>query len=196
MIGVEITGKIIDTCNRIIKYAPKMQQGARKNLVKELHSICNRCEEAYSLFLQRLEPIKASYNNKRKIARELRSFAADGDTRARSKPEHICGQVDHIFSTLSDNLSSLKYSVNVFRIGTLRELLSRLRFSDATLRHEYDEFASELDSLATLINSSKPQDSELWRQYAADLISSTETKMNDAVMRVRVLKDEIVDRVL
>lgn len=193
MIGISITEQMIDTCKRIVKYAPKIQTQARRQLVKKLQNICANCEDAYSAFLARLAPIKDSYGDMRQLAVKLRAFAADQETRRQFKPEHLRRQVDEILEVLGNNLRPLKYSIDVFGIRTVRELLSRIRFSDATLRHEYDEFASELDSIATLISESTPQNSELWRRYAEDLISSMQSKMNDAIMKVRAFKDEIVD---
>ncbi len=58
MIWLDIQKNILETCERIIKFAPHLQNHTRKKLINRLHSICQKSEDAYSSFLNRLAPIK------------------------------------------------------------------------------------------------------------------------------------------
>jgi hypothetical protein len=137
------SGNLLDT--------HRLQGGTRKKLVADLQGICSNCENAYTAVLVRLVPVKNAFTNHASLATELRNFAADAKIRSQFKPYHLCGQIDHLLTDLSNNLNPLKYAVDFRRIEGLRSSLSQFGDFDGAIYTSYDEFAAQLDKIATQI---------------------------------------------
>ncbi len=90
----------------------------------------------------------------------------------------------------------MKYSVKIFQLDTLSELLSHIKYSDATFRHEYSEFALEIDNIATLIEKAKPKDSKRLENYTKSLISNYQAQLNGIISKIRKIKDDIINQTL
>ena len=193
MFGIILNNAIVRSCTRLIRCLPGIQHQARKRLVNDLQSICSKCEDAYSALLARLLPIKTAYSDPKNLVEQLRLFSADIGTRAAFKPEHLCGEIDHLLQELKSNLNSLGYSLRLSGLETLDETLRRMGNYDSELYHEYDQFRSELDDVATKISGSKKKaDREQWLKYVEELIADTESELKQSVTNMRKAKDQIV----
>ncbi len=179
--------RAIQACSDVIKWGAGIQEDTRKKLVEDLHAICFNCDEAYEAVLKRLVPVKNAFSDKSKLARELRTFAADAETRSKFKPEHLCGQVDQLLVRLASNLDPLKYSVDYRRINDVRDGLFRSRNVDAAIREAYDELTSQLDNIATEINS-QAADGEERARYAQRIIQDFEAELRSALADLREAK--------
>src|SRR5262245_35129574 len=121
----EALKQAVKACADVIKWGAGIQEPARKGLVTDLQAICSNCEAAYDAVLARLVPIKNAFADPNTLAAELRAFAADTATRAKFKPDHLCGQVDQLLVRLSSNLDPLKYSIDFRRIEEVRQYLKQ-----------------------------------------------------------------------
>ena len=174
----------------VIESAAKVQGPARTELKNELQSICSKCDTAYSTVLARLAPVKNSYSDAAGLAVELRTLAADQQTRAAFTPQHLCGEVDGLLLRLQSNLNALKYSIDFRRIGVLRQALETMGHFDDAISDSYDAFARDLDRIATeLQGPAVPADRIA---YAREVIEEFETSLIDAVKRVRETKAKIL----
>jgi len=192
MFGVVLNNAIVRACTRLIRCLPGIQADARKRLVSELQGICSKCEDAYSALIVRLLPIKTAYGDAKTLAQELRLFGADNKTRAAFKPEHLCGEIDHLLQELKSNLSALGYSVRWSGLETLDETLKRMGNYDSELYHQYDQFRLELDQIATELERAKKKDQKHWLRYVEDLITDTEAELQQSITDLRRAKDQIV----
>jgi hypothetical protein len=138
------------------------------------------------------QAFKAAYQSAPSLAKELRAFAADTETRDAFKPEHLCGEIDHLIAGLKSNLNRVKYSVDYTRIDDLRNNLDLVGNYDANIYQSYDQFARQLDTLATQLQDPSSFDVEERRRYAQHVIEDFETDLNSAVAGVRKTKDSIV----
>ena len=192
MFGIALNNAIVRACARLIRSLPGIQSNARKRLVTELQGICSKCEDAYSALIARLLPIKAAYGDAKKLAEALRQFGADTKTRAAFKPEHLCGEIDHLLQELKSNLNALGYSVRWSGLETLDETLKRMGNYDSELYHQYDQFRFELDQIATELDRAKKKDQKYWLRYVEDLVSDTEVELQNSITDMRRAKDQIV----
>src|SRR3712207_6187319 len=127
--------RALETCARVIKVGAGIQENVRRSLVEDLQQICLRCEEALGAVLSRLQPVKDAYQSAPRLARELRTFAADTETRNSFKPEHLCGEIDNLIVRLESNLDPLKYSIDYGRLEEVHENLGYVgEFDDAIYR--------------------------------------------------------------
>ena len=179
--------RAIQTCADVIKWGAGIQEDTRKKLVEDLQAICLNCDAAYEAVLKRLVPVKNAFSDKSKLAGELRSFAADTETRNKFKPEHLCGQVDQLLVRLASNLDPLKYSVDFRRVNDVRDGLFRSRNVDAAIREAYDELTSQLDAIATQINDPSV-DGEERARYAQRVIQDFEGELRSALADLREAK--------
>ncbi|MDI9430260.1 MAG: hypothetical protein RBR19_16390 [Sedimentisphaerales bacterium] len=192
MYGIELNREIINACKRILLFVPGLQTRTRTQLVNNLQSICDKCEGAYAAFRKRLAPVKASYANPRKLAKELRSFAADDTTRSAFKPDHLCGEIDHLLDALASWVSPLPFSVNLTGLGPMKTVLERIGNFDGALRHEYDEFTRELDAIAEHLETADPHDVPGWVEYVKALVAETSAQLSNAVDDVHKAKAELL----
>lgn len=192
MYGIELNREIVRACKRILLFLPGLQTKARAKLVNDLQSICDKCEGAYAAFLQRLLPVKAACSDPHKLVVELRAFAADHVTRASFKPDHLCGEIDHLLDELESWVAPLGYSVNLTGLGAMKTILERLGSFDGALRHEYDEFTRELDGVARELETANPSDSRRWIEYVEALMSETSAQLSEAVNDVHMAKSDLL----
>src|SRR5688572_7070390 len=106
----------VKACADVVRWGAGLQENARRELIADLQTICDNCDAAYDAVLARLVPVKNAFADPATLASELRAFAADAATRNKFKPQHLCGQVDHLLARLSSNLDPLKYSIDYRRI--------------------------------------------------------------------------------
>ena len=189
---LELLKRAVIVCARVVKIGAGIQEPVRKNLVEDLQRICDNCETAFGTVLSRLRPIKDSYQSAPSLAKELRAFAADSETRDAFKPEHLCGEIDQLIVRLRSNLDPLKYSIDYTRIEDLRNNLDMVGDYDAEIYESYDDFAKQLDKLATQLQDSSSFDVEERRRYAQHVIEDFETDLDSAVAGVRKTKNSIV----
>ena len=182
----------LKTSAGVIKWGAGLQESTRKNLIAELQEICTNCEAAYDAVLKRLVPIKDAYSDPTNLSRELRTFAADSATRGQFKPEHLCGQVDQLLVQLSSNLAPLKYSIDFRRIQDLRQSFQQSGNVDAAIFDSYDQFASELDHIATQINDQAFDPKERTR-YVQHVIEDFEDEVRSLKADMRAAKARVVE---
>jgi hypothetical protein len=178
-------------CADVVKWGAGIQEGTRKGLVVDLQTICSNCESAYDAVLTRLVPVKNAFADRAALASELRAFAADKTTRNKFKPDHLCGQIDHLLVRLSSNLNPLKYSVDYRRIEDLRRSLNQFGGFDGAIYQSYDELAAQLDQIATQIGDSAFDGQERSR-YAQHVIQGFENALRSALASVREAKAQTV----
>lgn len=191
---LELLKRAVKTSASVIEFGAGIQEPARKALADDLQRICSNCEKAYSVVLERLVPVKNTMPDAEALSKELRAFAADSGTRDAFKPEHLCGEVDHLLVRLSSNLDPIKYSVDARRIGDLRSSLGMVGDVDAAIYASYDEFARQLDDLATQINEPGADQDER-RRYAQRVVREFELELRSAVDSVREAKASILGAV-
>jgi HAD superfamily hydrolase (TIGR01509 family) len=76
-----------------------------------------------------------------------------GNQRGQFKPEFLCSEVDKLLAQLQNNLTPLKYSIDLNRIDVLRESLLKLGNLGRAILDSYDEFMRQLDRIATDIQT-------------------------------------------
>ena len=182
----------VNVCSRIIKFGAGIQSQARNELINDLQKICSNVETAYSNVLAQLRPIKDSYQDSAALAKALRTFAADQETRDSFKPDHLCSEVDRLLSKLENNLDPLKYSVDVSKIRALKQNIRFIGNVDAAIYQAYDEFARDLDNLSTELQLQPPDTSIERREYARHVIADFEDDLFSAVTTMREAKDRIL----
>lgn len=181
----------VKTCTQIVKWGAGIQEPARKGLAADLQAICTNCEAAYDAVLSRLVPIKNSFADPAALALKLRAFAADATTRNSFKPEHLCRQVDELLIRLKSNLDPLKYSIDYRRIEELRRYLRQFGNFDHAIFKSYDQFAAELDGIATQIQN-PVSDKEERSRYAQHVIQTFESDLRATQSAVREAKTETI----
>jgi len=188
--------KVVTTCSRILKFGASLQSVARNKLIDDLQKICSSVESAYSNVLSRLRPVKDSFNEPSSLAKELREFAADKETRDSFKPDKLCGGVYKLISDFESYLNPLKYSVDVRKLGTLKNEFNMIGNVDAALYDAYDEFARDLDKIATemssLIEKKSSKRLKERMEYVQHLITDFEEELFDAIKKMREAKDRIL----
>lgn len=188
---LELLKRALQTCASVIKLGAGMQEKVRKELTNDLQQICLKCEKAYDTVLTRLGPVKDTFQHPVNLANALRDFAADTVTRDAFKPEHLCGAIDHLIVRLASSLDPLKYSIAYTRIEKIRMHLSTVGNYDAAIYQSYDEFARQLDELATQLHDSS-FDAEERRRYVEHVIREFETDLRLAIDSVRDTKNSIL----
>jgi len=188
---INLLTRAVKKCADVIKWGAGIQFDARKALVDDLQRICLNCNDAYDTVIKRLVPVKDAYSDNHKLADELRAFASDASTRDKFKPEHICGQVDHLLAQLSSNLDPLKYSVDLKRIKELRDNLRQYENVDAAIYQSYDDLTSELDQIATQIRD-PIYDADERASYAKHVIADFEAELRSSKGSLREAKKQTV----
>ena len=192
---LELLKRALNACARVVKVGAGIQEEVRKDLVEDLQRICFNCEQALDTVLSRLRPIKDSYLSAPSLAKELRDFAADAETRDAFKPEHLCGDIDRLIVRLESNLDPLKYSIDYRRIEEVRRNLDFVGDYDASIYQSYDEFTWQLDQLATQLQDPSSFDVEERRRYAQHVIEDFEADLRSAIAGVRDTKNSIVQEI-
>jgi hypothetical protein len=187
---LELLKRALKACANAIKYGATIQETTRRELTSDLQQICSRCEDAYGAVLKRLKPIKDAFGNPGELAKELREFAADTETRNSFKPEHLCGEIDHLIVRLQSNLDPLKYSVDYSRIQEIQRNLQTVGDYDSAINRSYDEFARQLDSLATQLSATAEPEER--HRYVQHVISDFESELRSAIDDVRNTKKAIL----
>lgn len=187
----EALNQAVKACAEVVKWGAGIQEPTRKGLAADLQAICANCDAAYDAVLSRLAPIKNAFGNPTALAAELRAFAADAATRAKFKPEHLCGEVDQLLVRLSSNLDPLKYSIDFRRIEEVRQYLQRFGNFDGAIFQSYDELVAELDGIATQIQSPISDKQERSR-YAQHVIQSFESELRATQSAVRDAKTQMI----
>ena len=194
MFGLDLNRAIVKVCLRILEHLPGIQARKRSELVVDLQTICGRCQDSYAAVLKRLVPIKNAFGDERRLIKELRSFAADTETRAAFKPEHLCGEIDSLLTKLKSYLDGLKFSVDFTELGTLRRVLKQMGSFDAELYHQYDQFTTELDSVANKLRRTRGKTARKWMSYVEDLVCDFESELRRELRGMRAAKKKIVER--
>jgi hypothetical protein len=188
---LDLLSRAVRTCAPILKFGAGIQTRERERLIAEFKEICDSCEEAHSIVIKRLRPIKDAFSDTAKLAKELRDFAADSKTRTAFKPDHLCGQIDNLLSGLENNLDPLKYSVDVRKLKVLKTQLSVIGHYDAVIYDAYDEFTRDLDNLATDLQIDTNQDVTDRVYYARHLIEDFEENLSSTIQDVRNARSKI-----
>lgn len=187
----EALKQAVKACADVVKWGAGIQEPTRKSLAADLQAICTNCDAAYDVVLARLVPIKNAFADPTALAAELRAFAADATTRAKFKPDHLCGQVDQLLIRLSSNLDPLKYSIDCRRIDDVRQYLQRFGNFDGAIFQSYDELVAELDGIATQIQAPASDKQERSR-YAQHVIQTFESDLRTTQSAVRDAKTQTI----
>jgi hypothetical protein len=188
---VAMLKRALSATGEVLKAGQGIQEPARMGLVKDLHSVCLKCEGAYETVLLRLVPVKNAFNDPDQLAMELRLLASDTETRDAFKPEHLCGEVDELLTRLESNLDPLKYSLDVNRLGAIREHLNQAGSFDAAIYESYDQFMRDLDGIATQIQMSTEDKTER-AEYVRTAIVKFEEELRSGIDDIRRIKDDII----
>ncbi|MDM0109915.1 hypothetical protein QTH97_33745 [Variovorax sp. J22R24] len=184
----------LGTAARAIPFLRRTQGEERSKLVADLQAICSRCEDAYAKVLEGLAPIKESYGNRQNLARDLRAFAADRQTREAFKPTHLCAEVDQFMQRLESNVDWLKYSMDLNAIGRVRGAIREMGSFDATLWDYYDRNTLALDQLATTLQSQLSAEDLAERMaYARHAVEIFEEDLRESIVQIRNAKDRVRD---
>ena len=193
---LEYLAQILTTFSKIITYASSMQSDARNKLINELQEICSNVESTYSDVLSRLRSVKDKFNEPEKLSKELRNLHTDKEMRNSFKPNKLCGNVDHLIWEFESYLDPIKYSVDIRKLGRMKERLTRIGSIDQALYSTYDGFTRNLDDIATEISSLLEQKlSEQLKertQYAQSVISNFEDVLVDLIEEMHKAKDQII----
>lgn len=191
MISLKLVEEILSACKQAILYLPGLQAAARKELIQDLQNICSKCDDAYSSVLTNLSPINQAGTDAKALASALSAFASDASTRSAFKPEHLCGEVDHLRARLKSYIDPLPYSLEVRNLDSLGDLFRQLGSLDSELYHQYDQLTRELNEIARQLTSAG-EDTSAWVYYAKVRVDAFAEELSDAVSRVRKIKDEIL----
>ncbi len=191
---LELITRALKACGDVLRWGAGLQEKTRTDLAADLQCVCDSCDSAYAAVLARLLPVKNAFADPAKLAAELRSFAADANTRNEFKPEHLCGKVDTLLFRLQSNLDPLKYSVDVTRIGELRTTFAMMGSVDAAIYSTYDEFTRHLDGIATQLQDAS-SDKQERLGYAQHVISDFEGELRSAMDTVRSAKNAVLQTV-
>jgi hypothetical protein len=176
---LDVLTQAVKASARVLKWGAGLQEGTRRGLIADLQAICANCETAYDAVLTRLVPVKNAFADPSALAGELRSFAADRATRDAFKPDHLCGQVDHLLSRLASNLDPLKYAIDVRRIAQFRQSLQQFGNVDGAIYQAYDDLVRDLDRIATELQNPATDRAER-AQYARHVIDEFEDDLRSA----------------
>jgi hypothetical protein len=193
---------VLDTLTKALRYSARLvragaalQQAARTKLVTDLQGICSNVEDSYDAVLKRLLPIKSAARDPKALASEIHAFRADSATKQKFKPDHLCGRVDQILMDLESNLTPLKYSLDVSRLGEIKNELGAVGKFDGAFYISYDDFTSDLDRLALEIDKCLPTNPSAAQAIAAqilELILVFEDELKTGIADVRDIKDRIL----
>ena len=188
---LELLRQALKTSVSVIKAGAGIQEKARKELVQDLQKICQNCETSYEAVLKRLAPIKDTFRRPDELAKELRAFAADPKARQSFKPERLCGEIDHLLVRLESNLDPLKYAIDISRIQEVKRTLGLVGNYDAAIYRSYDEFARQLDELATQIRDPRFDANER-AEYVQRVIREFDEDLRATIDNVRATKKEVL----
>lgn len=187
----EALKQAVKACADIVNWGAGIQEPTRKELAADLQGICARCEAAYDAVLSRLVPVKNAFADPKALSDELRTFASDADTRAKFKPEHLCGQIDQLLVRLKSKLDPLKYSVDYRHLDEIRQYLQKFGDYDGAIFLSYDKLVAELDNVATQLRSAGADQQER-SLYAQHLIRTFEAAMRETQTTVREAKNQMI----
>jgi hypothetical protein len=184
----------VSESSRVIKFGAGLQNPTRKELVDQLQAICSRCESAYSSILAKLRPVKDSYNDREHLARALRDFANDPQTRDSFKPDQLCGEADHLLDRLTNNLDLLKYAIDVRKIKALKEGMAQFQNYDGAIYSAFDEFALSLDHLANDLSDQQLQGAAAVERmsYVRHVVEDFEDEISQTVRAVQDAKNRLL----
>lgn len=189
---VRFLGDALRTAVKALTFLWRTQDAERSQLIKDIHDICSRCEDAYGAVINRLPPIKDSYGNREALAKALRAFASDSETRSAFKPEHLCGEVDQILQRLRSNIDFLKYSVDIRAIDRLRGAIENMGSYDGQLRDYYDDHTKAMDDIATQLQSQlESQEMQERLSYARHVVEELEDDLSDTLKEIRKAKEQV-----
>jgi hypothetical protein len=188
---LQILKRALKAISGVLAFGADIQKDARQKLIADLHSICGKCEDAYGTVLLRLKPIRKSFSDPQQLANELIDFSADQATRDSFKPEHLCGEVDLLLDSLSNNLDSLKYAVDWNRITTIKEGIRNIGNFDAAILGSYDQFTRDLNELSAQLMDGNYDTTERVN-YVKRVITEFEDELRDSIDSVRQCKDMVL----
>lgn len=189
---VRFLGDALRTATRSVAFLWRTQGAERSQLIADLQTMCSRCEDAYTVVIKQLRPVKDSHGDRKALASALRAFAADDQTRSAFKPEHLCGEVDQLLQRLSSNIDLLKYSVDLRAIDRLRGAIGKMGSYDGQLRDYYNDHTRAMDDIATQLQSQlESEDIEERLSYARHVIDEFENDLNDTLKEIRVAKEQV-----
>ncbi len=193
---LDIVTNIIRYCGRVVKLGADIQEPARGRFVSDLQGMCSNAEDSYGQVLKRLLPVRSSSNDPARFAIELHSFRADIETRNAFKPEHLCGRIDQILVDLESNLNALKYSLEFRRLKEVKQGLGAVGYLDDQVYTSYDKLTSDLDGLATRIESNlgtnEPAKARGTASQALLRILVFEDKLRTGIADLRDVKNRIL----
>ncbi len=184
----------VSESSSVIKFGAGLQNPTRKELVDQLQGICSRCESAYSSVLAKLRPVKDSYNDRDQLARALRDFANDPQTRDSFKPAQLCGEADHLLDRLTNNLDLLKYAIDVRKIKALKEGMAQFQNYDGAIYNAFDDFALSLDHLANDLSDKQLQGAAAVERmsYVRHVVEDFEDEISQTVRAVQDAKNRLL----
>jgi septation ring formation regulator EzrA len=169
------------------------QSRERIRLVTQLRKVCSDCDGAYDELITRLVPLRDVHVPPQKLAQELRTFAADTNTRNLFKPEGLCKDINDLLEAMNDNLKALKYSVDVFAISDIQAHLQQLGDYDHQMYHQYDRFRNDLHRIADQISASNPEQSLALAALARSTIADVCEDLENAINNIRKVSSSIVE---
>ena len=194
MLVLSVLREFANQCSRLLSTAARLQTPARTQLVADLSGICDRCETAYGVVLQRLGPVeKTAYHNRLALVDAIRAFVGDTEVRANFKPSQLCGDAAILLDRLSNNLDSLKYSIDIRKISEVKATLTQFDNYDLAFYRSFDDFAMELDGIATnLADPSLSERDVLERMsYVRSVIDDFQDDLAETVRAVQNAKQRL-----
>ena len=184
----------VSDCSRIIEYGANLQNPVRAQLVLQLQEMCSRCEAAYSSVRSELRPIKESYRKRLQLVTALRTFSHNPIIRENFKPEKLCGEADIILDKLDNNLDSLKYSIQLRKIRSLRRGMRQFQDYDGAIYASFDDFVRSLDTLAAELDDPLLKGDALREriQNVRSVIEDFEDELSKTVREVLTAKNRLL----
>lgn len=190
---VKFLGDALRAISRAVSFLWTQQGVDRRALVDAVQQVCSRCEDAYSAVITALRPVKDAFGKPADLSGALREFASDAATRARFKPDQLCGDIDQLLQRLASNADFLKYSLDVRNIQRLRNTLAQMNNYDGALRAYYDEYAREMDSLATELQLGPALPERV--AYAQHLVKEFEGDLAETLRDIQAARQVLVNLV-
>ncbi|MCA9298175.1 MAG: hypothetical protein KDA28_03865, partial [Phycisphaerales bacterium] len=181
---------VLGTLSSFIGTMGGIQRDARKGMLEHLTRICASYEDAYRFIYERLVPVKAAYGDPDRLAYELRAFAADSECREKFGHSHLCGEITGLIDQLDNQLDPTRYSIAIGRLGQLRESLHEFGRFDGSMSIAYEEFARELDEIASQISLALPDDKMELSRMAKAIVDDFASRVFQSTQQIQQMKTE------
>ena len=136
--------RALSLCKSIISRGCNIQEPVRKQLARDLQSVCSNCISAHSEFVTQISTVTCVLDDPFQLADKAEAFATNRKLRTAFKPDRLCGVVVNLLVRIRSNLDPLKYSVDLGRISDLEKQLTEFNSLDNSLYQQFDSFNAKL----------------------------------------------------